>query len=123
MNKISNLQAALERKSMDGFIVTDPSNRRYLTGFTGSNVMLIITQKAAVMITDYRYEEQAKAQTKGVEIILHKDHTGHKGSKSTIYKMVIEQLKRFQLKTVGIEQDSMILGLFNLLKEQNDCEF
>lgn len=122
MKKISRVIEMLEKENMDGFIVTDASNRRYLTNFTGSNGILIITKQRTVMITDYRYVEQAKEQTDGIDIILHKDHTGHKGSKSTIYKKVVEQIDRYELKTIGFEQDSMIVGLYNILAENKGFE-
>src|SRR5699024_7494257 len=122
MEKLSRVVEILEKKKMDGFIVTDASNRKYLTNFTGSNGILLITKQGTVMITDYRYVEQAKGQTEGIEIILHSDHTGHKGSKSTIYKKVVEQINRFKLEKVGFEQDSMIFGLYNILKDQGNFE-
>src|SRR5699024_2082564 len=123
MEKLSRVVDMLEKKQMDGFIVTDASNRKYLTNFTGSNGILLITKQGTVMITDYRYVEQAKEQTEGIEIILHSDHTGHKGSKSTIYKKVVEQINKFKLQAIGFEQDSMIVGLYNILKDEGTFEF
>lgn len=122
MGKLSSVVEMLEEKKMDGFIVTDASNRKYLTNFTGGNGILLITKQGTVMITDYRYVEQAKEQTEGIEIILHSDHTGHKGSKSTIYKKVVEQINRFKLEKIGFEQDSMIFGLYNILKDEGTFE-
>lgn len=119
MEQIVNV---LRKKELDSMIVTNGSNRRYLTGFTGSNGILIITEKRSVLITDYRYEEQAKNQTDQIEIILHKDHTGHKGSKSTIYQIVIEQLLKLQVTKIGFEQDSMIVGLYHLLNDVDAYE-
>ena len=48
---------------VDGFLVSAPENRRYLSGFTGSAGYLLITESDAVLATDFRYIEQAKAES------------------------------------------------------------
>lgn len=122
LDNINRVVDILKKKQLDSMIITNRSNRRYLTGFTGSNGILIITQKRSVLITDYRYEEQARKETDHIDIILHKDHTGHKGSKSTIYQVITEQLKKLQVTRVGFEQDSMIVGLYHLLSKNDQYE-
>jgi len=46
----------------DALLVTDLSNIRWLTGFTGSNGWALLTPDEVVLITDGRYGEQARAQ-------------------------------------------------------------
>ncbi len=48
--------------SLDGILVTSLVNIRYLTGFTGSAAMLLVTPDELVFVTDGRYGEQAVAQ-------------------------------------------------------------
>lgn len=122
MNIITKANKMLEKLGLDGFIVTNSSNRRYLTNFTGSNGIFLLSNKGNLIITDYRYEEQAQIQTDNIDIVLHEDHTGHKGSKSTIYKKVIEQICRLNLRKVGFEKDSIIYGLYDLLNNQKEFE-
>jgi Xaa-Pro aminopeptidase len=43
----------------DGALITHPPNVRYLTGFTGSNGILFLSPRSAVLFTDPRYELQA----------------------------------------------------------------
>lgn len=46
-----------------------PPNARYLTGFSGSAVLVLISADAAHLITDFRYEEQAAEEaSEGVEV-------------------------------------------------------
>ena len=47
---------------VDGFLVSAPENRLYLSGFTGSAGYLVITGSEAVLATDFRYVEQAEAE-------------------------------------------------------------
>lgn len=53
------------RQRMDGFealLVTDLTNIRWLTGFTGSNGVAIVLPDEVVVVTDGRYGEQAERQ-------------------------------------------------------------
>jgi Xaa-Pro aminopeptidase len=54
----------------DGFLVTSLTHVRYLTGFSGSNAALILTDGAAILITDGRYVTQAEVEAPDVEIML-----------------------------------------------------
>ena len=62
-------QAALRRRfqalGLDGLLVGPGANVRYLTGFTGSSGLLLLTAGPAVLITDFRYAAQAPAETTG----------------------------------------------------------
>ena len=46
----------------DALLVSDLSNIRWLTGFTGSNGWVIVTPDELVLVTDGRYGEQSAAQ-------------------------------------------------------------
>lgn len=53
------------KSGIDGFLITDLINVRYLSGFTGSSGFIVITKSDSIFATDFRYEEQAKAEVKG----------------------------------------------------------
>ena len=48
--------------SVDRLLVSDLTNVRWLTGFTGSNGVLVVAPERAVLVTDGRYGDQAAAQ-------------------------------------------------------------
>ena len=50
--RIDRLRATLETAGCDALIVTNLTNVRYLTGFTGSAGLAIVTADDAVLITD-----------------------------------------------------------------------
>ena len=52
----------MEDQGIDGLLVTNPENRRYLSGFVGTAGFLLITHNKAVLATDFRYVEQAGKQ-------------------------------------------------------------
>lgn len=63
MNKrLRKLRSRLAEKAIDGILVSQSENRRYLSGFHGTAGYLIITAKHAILATDFRYTEQAKEQ-------------------------------------------------------------
>lgn len=53
------LLQALEVEGLTALVVQHPANIRYLSGFTGSAGLLVIRPGGAVLVTDFRYAEQA----------------------------------------------------------------
>lgn len=64
------LRERLSKTGCDGMLVTSSVNIRYLTGFTGSAGMLLVTPEEWLLVSDGRYGEQAAEQTTsaGVEV-------------------------------------------------------
>jgi Xaa-Pro aminopeptidase len=57
----------LAERELDGLLVTNLVNVRYLTGFTGTNGACIVTPNERLFLTDFRYVEQAADQVRGFE--------------------------------------------------------
>jgi Xaa-Pro aminopeptidase len=68
--RLVRVRAGLDQAGCDGLVVTNPTNVRYLTGFTGSAGILLILPVATLLVTDGRYETQAAEQlaAAGVEV-------------------------------------------------------
>jgi Xaa-Pro aminopeptidase len=58
-SRIARLQGGFAGASLDALLVTKLANVRYLTGFTGSAGMLLVTSNAALFVTDGRYTQRA----------------------------------------------------------------
>jgi len=74
--RIKKFQLFLKKENLDGFIIgpmaldaIGPFNVRYLCGFSGDTGMLIVTQKAAYMLCDGRFHEQARKEVKGAKVV------------------------------------------------------
>jgi Xaa-Pro aminopeptidase len=77
--RVAKLRNALVEHHLDAILVSQPENRCYLSGFTGSAGWLVITADQAVLATDFRYYEQvgheapdfelAKIETRLVDIL------------------------------------------------------
>ena len=61
-DRIDRLRAAMVNDELDALLVTARSNIRYLTGFTGSAGIVVVTLEDMVIVTDGRYTEQAADQ-------------------------------------------------------------
>lgn len=70
-HRISRLREWLAKTQGKALLVTNPINRRYLSGFTGSSGVVLVTSDKAALITDFRYREQAPQQAQGFQIIEH----------------------------------------------------
>jgi Xaa-Pro aminopeptidase len=61
--RLETLGSSLESAELDGLLVGQPTNIRYLCGFSGSaGALLVYPTGAALLVTDFRYEEQAASQ-------------------------------------------------------------
>ena len=56
------VRTILEERKLDALLVTSAPNIRYLSGFSGSAGMLLLTPADAVLVTDFRYASQAPAE-------------------------------------------------------------
>ena len=60
--RLDRLRHTLEKHELDGALISNAQNRRYLSGFTGSAGYLLVTPDDAIIATDFRYYEQSAAQ-------------------------------------------------------------
>src|SRR5437773_7299772 len=60
------LVRALAAAELDGLLVASPANIRYLTGFAGSAGLVAVRRGDALLVTDFRYAEQAHAEAGAV---------------------------------------------------------
>jgi Xaa-Pro aminopeptidase len=67
-DRIQKLRQALSQREIDGIFISQPENRRYLSGFDGSAGFLLITPQDKILATDFRYTAQAKNQARNYEI-------------------------------------------------------
>jgi Xaa-Pro aminopeptidase len=63
------LEALLGERELDRLLVTELTNVRYLTGFTGTNGVCICGPGVRLFLTDFRYTERAAAEVEGWETL------------------------------------------------------
>ena len=58
--RVQAIRSDLRASDIDAILISAAENRRYLSGFSGSNGYLFITQSQAILATDFRFIEQSK---------------------------------------------------------------
>ncbi len=67
--RLGKLRKALKEQELDAMLITRPENQRYLSGFTGGEGALLITQERALLLTDFRYYEQVEEEAPEFELV------------------------------------------------------
>jgi Xaa-Pro aminopeptidase len=60
--RLDRLRSRFDAASIDALLITNLTNVRYLTGFTGSAGILAVTEHGALLVTDGRYRTQSAEQ-------------------------------------------------------------
>jgi Xaa-Pro aminopeptidase len=63
--RITKVRGVLADNGVDALLVTNLTNARYLTGFSGTNAQVLITGDRAIFFSDPRYEARAAALVEG----------------------------------------------------------
>jgi len=63
------LERLVAERELDRTLVTELTNVRYLTGFTGTNGACVCGPDTRVFLTDFRYTERAAAEVEGWETV------------------------------------------------------
>ncbi|WP_414049751.1 M24 family metallopeptidase [Macrococcus animalis] len=94
--KFEKMNQLFNDKAVEAIVILSPFNRRYLSGFTGSSGALIVSKDKKILMTDFRYTEQASKQAPDFEIVKHE-------------KPILEEISSFiqanGYKMVGFEGD------------------
>ncbi len=114
MNNLEKIRTAAQVYETDAILITSKENRRYVTGFTGSNGYVVITKDKALLITDFRYTQQATSQAPDFEIIQYD---------SNIVDHLKKILEDLPIKTIGYETDKLTDKEINLFRNSINLEF
>jgi len=92
---------------IDALIVSSAPNIRYLTGFTGSNGLVLAAPSATVLFTDPRYAIQATQQTDCKVVV----------ARGPLYPALMRAAARRRLRRVGFEKARLGYDAFEHLRE------
>lgn len=113
MIRVNKVRKKLYEKNVEALLVTNMYNIRYLTSFTGSTGLALITKDKAYFITDFRYTEQAKEQAVGFEIVK---------NESLIYKEVSRIVEEEKIKNLAFEEEDVSYAVYKQLDELIDTK-
>ena len=99
--RVGQLRRKLGEAELDALVVVNRINRRYLSGFTGSAGVVVVTRDPSfppTLLVDFRYTEQAKAQAPGFRVIQHGDYP---------WESLRAVLEEYAVRRVGFESEHM----------------
>jgi len=106
---LSTIRAQMRKAGMDALFVTSELNQRYLLDYPFTDGLLVITEKHAYMITDFRYFEEAhQFADPAFEIVMPEIRTA----------FITERLDGDGVRTVGYEDETLTVAEFHALKER-----
>ncbi|AXF54780.1 M24 family metallopeptidase [Salicibibacter kimchii] len=95
MKCLELVRTQLEQEGIDALLVESPTNRRYITNFTGTAGAALITAHDAFFVTDFRYVEQAKSQCEDFTVVQHENEMS---------KEINKLFKTENVSSVGFEK-------------------
>ncbi|MFW6074209.1 MAG: M24 family metallopeptidase [Chloroflexota bacterium] len=114
--RLSAAQQLLQAEGLDGMLVTHPTNRRYLTGFTADDIppdesagYLLFTRADAVLVTGSVNVTQAQAQAPHTKVVKRK-----KSWANSVTKLIQEH----RIHRLGYEPNALLEGVFRQINEQ-----
>ncbi|MEX2181761.1 MAG: aminopeptidase P family protein [Gemmatimonadaceae bacterium] len=74
VSRLTALRASLAASDLDALLVSSLPNIRYLTGFSGSSALVVVTMEQCLLLTDFRYEAQVKLEVEpAVEVVIERN--------------------------------------------------
>ena len=98
----------LHNRQLRNLLVTSPYNVTYLTGFTGEDSFLYISNDEVFLLSDGRYEEQIKSECKGIDLVL-------RASSMTIINAAAQELGKRPESMLNIESTTTSLAQWERL--------
>jgi Xaa-Pro aminopeptidase len=105
------LRRLLKQGGIDALLVTDFTNVTYLTGFTGDDSYVLIRRDGETILTDPRYTTQLGEECPGVDLQIRPPGV-------TMLQAVVRAVRTAKLGKLGIEGDSMTVGLRDQMVEK-----
>lgn len=101
VKKHLDLQALLKNKDIDAILVSNPSNIFYYSNFTGTNAKLLMFEDFKYLITDFRYQEQAKALNTNFEVLITDENTD-------LCDLINKLKKKHKFYSLGLEGNFIV---------------
>lgn len=102
-NRVAAARKLLSRFDIDAILVSDMKDIRYLTGFTGSEGLLLLSGAEVSLLVDSRYTTQAKAETSGCTVVEFRE-------KKTAVDTLVTELG---VGSLGVQAERMSVSLYN----------
>lgn len=105
------LLARLRPAGCDALLVTNETNVRYLTGFTGDSSYLLLGPRVELLLSDTRYAVQIEEECPGLPVSI-------RDSSEKMEVSVAKAVRKAKRKRVGFESQSLTFARWQTFREQ-----
>jgi Xaa-Pro aminopeptidase len=106
--RLNKTAGFLKKNGLNVLIVTEINHVRYLSGFAGSNGIVVVTPSKCFFLTDFRYQTQSQKEVKDCKIVI-------------ASRQLVSELPTLPMfgrgAKVGFEADFVSVNFLNKLKE------
>lgn len=108
IQRIARLRRRMAEKGIPYLLITNPENRFYLSGFTGTTGVLLIGENSADFLTDFRYVEQVKEESPHFNVV--------RIEQGTVFGVVSEVLRNYKGDKLFFEENHLTVKEYHELK-------
>ncbi len=105
--RIKKLLGEIKKENLDSFLLSNPTNISYLSGFRIAEGYLLVTFAGLVYFTNFIYGKEAK-EVKGWEVVV---------NNSNIFETISNYIKKLGLRRVGFEATHLPFLEYEKFKE------
>ena len=106
--RLQEVRRHLEKARLDALVVSHLPHVRYLTGFSGSNGVCVISRRGQFVLTDNRYRDQIRNEVAGFRIHI---------ARASLFEAVRSHDVLKGARRVGVEAQHISVSVFRNLKK------
>ncbi len=106
--RVNRLRAEMTRRKLDAYYVQARMDQFWLTGFTGEDGAVVVTQRGVTFLTDGRFDEAASREAPWAKKILRKKRNPETN---------VKELKKLRIGRLGFNPDHMNYGEHKEMKK------
>ena len=107
-SRLAAVHAIMAGRGVEALLFLDLKNIRYLTGFSGSDAALLVSEDQTVLLVDGRYTTQARKQTRRIRVFEYREKA----------MGIVQIASDLRVKTLGFEAAAITYDFYaNLLKK------
>lgn len=108
-SRLHKAQSLLTELQLDAFICSNLQDIRYLSGFSGSTALALVSQEKSYLLLDFRYLEQADQEVDALEVV---------PVTNSAWDSLIDSLRGTKISRLGFSPTDLSLDQYLRLKEK-----
>jgi len=105
--RIKKIWSKLKSKNIEALFINSPEDIRYITGFTGSEALLLLTKTKSYLFVDSRYTGQADDECREATIIESKERINE----------VLKHAHKLGIKEFGFDPQQLVVAQYRELRK------